>query len=694
MSQRFDPGHLPRTIVRLWSRAPLLWTAALGMLVAVPSLTVGLILDDFVVRETLVAMVNGQEPRVPWPQMATIASGDPIETLERRTHAIVPWWTLPGVRIAFYRPLVVLTYLPDYAFWPDALWAMHLHSVLWYGLLCLLAGLACVELGSDRRIALLAAVFYALDDGHALAISWLSARSVLMAACFSFAALLAHHRWRRQGWKAGAWLAPIALLAALLSAEMAACFLGYFVAYAFSFDRASLRYRIASLLPAVATTMIWRVGYVALGYGAYGSGFYVDPIHAPLLFLTEAPQRMGSLLGWQFGLPFMLLAHLSEPVAWAASFAAVVPIGAGVLWLIARRARGDPEIRFWSMASVVSLVPLVAAPPSEHLMLISGLGGSALLAHLVFATARSWPGLSPARRWAAGPVTGAALVIHLLLAAVFLSYGTYAAGRVPARFGFSHAPVLGEDPELHRRDVVVVNGPNCMHSLQIPYERIRRGQPFPAHTWLLGTASDQDVEVLRVDANTLQLTAEGGYLKEHLATFFRAPGHPFHRGEQIRLLNNTVAVVEVTDDGRPLKIWVRFDVPLEHEDLLFIAWDGRDYARFDLPKIGQRVLLPNGQLRRSSAKSPKLRPKTRKSLLTDPLVQSKSGRSAAHFSALATYIIMGTVSHVFLALRAFLSVAPPTLAFTRLAPVRLAPRKPIRRPRSPRSPALYHSSNP
>jgi len=54
-----------------------------------------------------------------------------------------------------------------------------------------------------------------------------------------------------------------------------------------------------------------------------------------------------------------------------------------------------------------------------------------------------------------------------------------------------------------------------------------------------------------------------------------------------------VEVARLTEDGRPLEAWVRFDVPLEDGSLFWLQWDWRQraYAPFVLPGIGERVYI-------------------------------------------------------------------------------------------------------
>ena len=49
---------------------------------------------------------------------------------------IIPWWSVADVRITFFRPLSTLTHWLDFQLWPESHEMMHVHSLLWYGGLC------------------------------------------------------------------------------------------------------------------------------------------------------------------------------------------------------------------------------------------------------------------------------------------------------------------------------------------------------------------------------------------------------------------------------------------------------------------------------------------------------------------------------------------------------------------------------
>ena len=87
-----------------------------------------------------------------------------------------PWWTAPGHRIAMLRPLSSALLALDARLFGGAALPFHLHSLLWWGLLCaatvrLLAGLL------PARAAALAGALFALHPAHNVPLAWLANRT-------------------------------------------------------------------------------------------------------------------------------------------------------------------------------------------------------------------------------------------------------------------------------------------------------------------------------------------------------------------------------------------------------------------------------------------------------------------------------------------------------------------------------------
>ena len=216
---------------------------------------------------------------------------------------LLPWWSREDVRIAFWRPLAALTHIADYGLWPDSAALMHLHSLLWF------AALVAAAAGLYRRLiqpawaAALAGLLFALDDAHADAAGWLASRNLLMAGVFGITALIAHDRWRRDGWRPGVIVAPLLLLLGLLSGEAAVGVVGFLIAHAVFLDPGRRRTRFAALVPAGLVVVAWHLAYQRLGYGTFGSGIYTDPACEPWRFLTGLMDRAPLQLLAQWALP-------------------------------------------------------------------------------------------------------------------------------------------------------------------------------------------------------------------------------------------------------------------------------------------------------------------------------------------------------------------------------------------------------
>jgi len=114
---------------------------------------------------------------------------------------------------------------------------MHLHSLAWLGAVVVVATLFYRRMFAAAWIAGLAALLFAVDDAHGFPAVWLANRNALIGVFFGLLTLIAHDRWRRDGWWMGAVLAPLAFLLGLLSKESAVATGAYLVAYALFLDR-------------------------------------------------------------------------------------------------------------------------------------------------------------------------------------------------------------------------------------------------------------------------------------------------------------------------------------------------------------------------------------------------------------------------------------------------------------------------
>ncbi len=131
------------------------------------------------------------------------------------------------VTLAYYRPLVTLTYQLDWLLWGENPAGYHLTNLAWHLLATLLVYRLARAALRDAGAAWLAAALFTLLPAHAEAIGWVQGRVDLVSAACVLAALAAlEAAWRARGWTAWAWAgaAGLAWLLALLAKESALAF--------------------------------------------------------------------------------------------------------------------------------------------------------------------------------------------------------------------------------------------------------------------------------------------------------------------------------------------------------------------------------------------------------------------------------------------------------------------------------------
>ena len=526
---------------------------------------------------------------LPWfSNLFGLPHSSPWANYLAKDQGALPWIASPHLDIAFWRPIASLTHQIDWALWPAHPWLMHLHSILWLVATLLLCALLYRRLLEPAWVAGLATLLFAVTDGHALAVSWVANRNALVGAVFALLALLAHDAWRRRGFWPGALLAPLCLLLGLASNELTVGIAGYFVAYALSIDRARFHRRLLANLPWLAVALAWAALYRLAGYGAHGSGVYLDPLGQPLAFLTALPRRFSGLaLGLLAG-PASSLWYLALGHAWGVALGAafLVLFAAAVAPLLRQNARA----RFWAIGMLLSTLPACAAGTSDRLLILPGVGAFALIAELVGAWVDRSPALPRDRRWRV-PVLllgGELLLMHMLLSPVLLPVRELLLDPYEAVLDQARGAAY-DGLRSPAEDVVVLDAPDYYFGTLLVSTRIARGEPVALHTRVLyggfGT-----ITVTRVGPRTLRVRAPHGFLQSPFDRVYRSASEPMHAGHGLQLSGAQIVVVEATARGEPTSIDFRSARPLD--ELRIIAWNGHAYARFPLPPVGASRVMP------------------------------------------------------------------------------------------------------
>jgi hypothetical protein len=589
-------------------RLPLV-LSLLAVLLCVPSLWLGLYADDYVLWAALADPSPAPAlARSPWRLFAFIDSAPALHRM--MDFGGVPWWSSPGLRLAFFRPLAGLTHWVDFRLWPHQPWLMHVQSLLWFGAAIAAAAVLYRRLVRPEWAAGLAALAFAIDDAHASPADWIANRNATIGTLFALLALLAHDRWRRDGWRPGIVLGPLALLLGLLGGEMALAAGAYLLAYALFLDEAPWPRRVASLAPAGLVGVAWALAYRVLGFGATGSAVYVDPVASPLEFAGAVVSRAPLLLFGQWFLPSqmsLLLSQRAEHVLWLVACGLAMLLAVFLVPLLRR----NRVARFFALGMLLSILPACSTFPHDRLLFLVGLGGAGLLAQLLAGLADRAEWLPRARAWrapafAAGTVLS---VLNLVLAPLALAHGS-ADLRTLGRLIEPAATSLPADPSIRDRAALIVQTPTAFFCAFGPLMQLAAGHPTPQRMLVLGS-SIHAITIERPENDTLLVRPDGGYLlppgrplpgtaqpdfdPRYLMPLFDLlyrDATPMRLGERIELTGVTVEVTALMADGRPAEARFHFDRALEDPSLLWLRWRDGVYVPFVPPPVGARVTLP------------------------------------------------------------------------------------------------------
>ena len=570
------------------------WPVALALLavvLVVPSLRVGWVMDDHFLRLAAVGSARASEVIGSPMDMFRLLDGDPERVGTLMDVGLLPWWTFKEVKAAFWRPLTALTHWLDFRLWPGSPALMHAQSVLWYGALVAAVAYAYRRFLGHTWVAGAAALLYAIDDAHGLPVGFLANRNAILATLFGVLTIMAHDRWRRDAWRPGAFFGPLCLAASLLSAEAGIATCAYLGAHALFLDRAAWRSRLMAMAPYVVLVFLWRMVWSYSGYGVSGMELYIDPVAEPLRFMHAVVDRAPILLLGQWGLPPADIAMALGPEGMDRLWLGALVFLAVLAAVLSPLLRREPMARFLAFGMVLSVLPICATFPMDRLLFFVGLGAAGLLTQFL-AIAFGRPAWRPANfTWRVTAVALGSLfvLIHLIVAPLALSArAAFPAG--PNRWSEQLHVRVPTDDAVESQDVVIVNAPSAIHAAWSVARRMLSGDPIPRHTRVLAPALPA-VQVFRVDAQTLMIRPKNGYLAWKFDRLFRNQHCPMHVGQRVELTGMTVEVTALTDDGRPAEAAFHFAVPLEHPSLRWLQWKGGVLAPFLPPANGESVEL-------------------------------------------------------------------------------------------------------
>jgi len=592
---------------------------ALAVVATLPALSTGLLNDDLTQWAVLASPSQAADElsefgigsensgRLGAAVAEQFAPMDPNRNLGKlREYGAIPWWTYDGLWVRFWRPLASFTHWLDYRIFGSSPVAMHAHNIIWLAAVVFLVTILYRRLNGPPWMAGLAALLFVLDDFTYFPAMWIANRNIFLSLFFGILCVLWHHRWRRSNSPKAGLISVVFLAGSLLSAEAGVATCAYLFAYAVTLEEGNWSRRAASLAPAIATTVIWRLIYNLLGHGASGGSFYLDPSREPLRYAWAMVVRGPILLMRQWSRIaadiFSLVPVSTRMILWPV----VVLLLLLILVLLWPLLRSNRHARFWAIGMHLSVLPICATMPMNRNLIFVGIGACGLVGLYLGGVIANekWLPQQRLRRFLTKAMFFTLLIVHLPFA-LFQRVATPFLWTPMVVNEIKRTMDVDTADGFAGKELVVVNAPNPAAFFYLPFVKAHQAKPLPRSIRVLAPAFGR-LEVTRIDDNSLKVRAafgnlltckpdhildiDGVYMLEAISSV-RSNGNGLRKGEKVELPGMSAEVVEVDDESLPVAVVFKFAVSLDDESLRWIEWSWKKdrYLPFEVPAVGQKA---------------------------------------------------------------------------------------------------------
>lgn len=522
----------------------------------------------------------------------TFSHGEIERNAELRDLGMYPWWMQNDWKLSFLRPVAVMTHWVDEALWPETVWMMHLHSVLWYGAAIFFQAMVFRKIIGPGWAAGLAALLVGLNDCPAWAVCWIANRNSMICMVFACLAILSHLNWRETGKIKYVVFAVLCLVAGLMSKESAAVVGTFLLSYEIFLGKGELKNRLLSLLPYIIVGVIWWPIFRSSGYGMNGSQLYVDPSNFADFFPTvaaRAPLYIQSATGF-FVLDTFLMASAAVQNGFIA-YCAIMTLIIGLMLI--QFVRRDAQFRFWTLGMMFAILPACSAFPSDRVAQFACLGAIGLMSrviYLVWTNKEEWiVNSSPIWKKVMGVII-AGWLFSGFIASPVLCY-------IHVNCFTSYTDSLKEDvvaldmEDTEDKSLIFINAPGTLEIWHFWTIRRLENRPLPKSTRMMMTGY-HDLEIKRLDEKTLLVSSSEGLMKNPSAVLFRDADHALTKGEKVSLDNCNIEIVDPGDSLSVKSMKFEFESELESSSLRWLVWQPGGYQDFKLPEIGKTTTIP------------------------------------------------------------------------------------------------------
>lgn len=564
--------------------------AILGILFFIPSLWIGFLGDDFVLRAVMLGRTSFHSNTVKIFSAYSFITSNPAAISEAMERGFFPWWTVSEFTMSFLRYLSSASIWLDYQLWPQSPVAMHLHNLALYGGIVAAAAYFYRRVMGSAWIAGLAVLLFAIDSRHTGVVAWLANRHGLVSLLFTILCLIAYDAWRTSGKTIHAFTVPLLLGLGLFSGEMALATAGFLLSYALFLDTGPLKQRLAALIPSGAVFCFWAAAYKVLGHGVRGSAMYIDPTRNPAIFILGLIKKAPLFILGQFSpLPAESGMYLFSPET---SLVIALIFTAALALVLVPYLRHDRTARFFTLAMACAIVPIAGTVPANRNLFFISFAAMPLVALILGGCVTALNYLPKKRAWRiTAAAMGIALVAtHLIISPLMIKPSIDITEKLMNVYT-ANIRSIPNDPKLESQVLVLVNPHDYILSIMEAYStRKADGTPVPHKFRALAPCSGP-IEIHRLDEHTLRVKTPEGLFKGFARNVYRPMEEPVKKGEEYRLTDVTMHINDADTVYGPTDVTYRFAVPLEDPSLRWLILENERYVPFVPPAAGETVML-------------------------------------------------------------------------------------------------------
>lgn len=542
-----------------------------AVLLLLPSLKTGLIADD--VWHALWMQDIEQNPAQSTASIKglfSFASPDAAARQYLIERGGLPWWAADNLTVNFWRPLAELSHW-DYRYLLDKPIWLHVHSLLWYiGLLLLLAAFYQRVL-PKKSLVIYALLVVVTEPFHALSVTWLANRNIIMAGCFVLASLIFYHDYRQTAQRWRIFAALFSYLLALLCSEAATSALAILIAYALFLDKQPRRFS-----PAIGyfiLSFVWFIAYKLMGYGASGDAtMYVDPVGQPQAFISQFFQRIPIAFAMQLLVYPKLFPEIFTQTALVYIGLALFSLAVGVAAYFRHRL-----LAFCLTAFLICIVPLASALLHERNFIFVSIVLAPIVALLLDFL---WQKKGVSFKTGYALLLGFKVILSSLLVVLAIAYfAFFINGQIQK--------TIQSLPDSVADQTVILLGTPILHSSFIYPTRKLQQQVVPDKLYSL-FSEQKKYRAQRLDEQTWQFEFPEGMLSEGDYLLRDLMRQPFAKGQVFELSGLAMSVGQVDDKNN---ITVLTVTKQQTSEIIWLVWQDNRFQTMPLV-IGEEIILP------------------------------------------------------------------------------------------------------